>query len=132
MQQLNGNNRVPRLLVFVAISMLGAGILSYLKIDPRIISYLVAFASALFFVALYLKFAGKEALIKDERTSKANRLATANSWWSTYILIASLMLIQEFNLASLSVEAVLGLTFFFMVASQYVFTWHLNGKANIE
>jgi hypothetical protein len=132
MQQLNKTNRIPRLLVFVGIFMLAAGILSFLKYDTRIISYLVAFSSALLFVALYLKFAGKEELIKDERSNKVKWLATSYSWWATFVLIALLMLILEFQLAALSIESVLGLTFFFMVASQYFFIWILNRKANLE
>ncbi len=132
MAQKSMKSRSGRMLALAALVLLFAGVASIAKmVDSKVMSYLIAFAFALIFIAAYLRFSKEEDLLADERTEKTKRIATSYSWWLTYVLIAGMMIADEFKLASLTVGGALGLTFFFMVASQHFLGWHFGRKADV-
>ena len=122
-----------RVLFLAAFFMLFAAVASFSGgVDSKSLSYLVSMGVAMVFVGMLLLYRRRNEPVHDERTRRVSQKALSYSWWFTYVLIAVMMLVENFGLAKLSVEGVLGLTFFFMVASQYLFRWHLNSKPVLE
>ncbi len=133
MEQNGRNKKAMRILAFAGFLMLAAGIGSLSgRLDTKVVTYLVSMAVAMLFVDIIIFRRKRGEPITDERTKKIGRVSMTYSWWSTYVLMAVLMLVEEFGLAKLTVSGVLGLTFFFMVASQYLLRWYLNQKADVE
>jgi uncharacterized membrane protein len=133
MEHNTQGGRAGWVLGFAALLMLIAGAASLNgSIDSKSVTYFVSIAVAMIFVSIMLLYRRRDEPVHDERTRRVSQKALSYSWWFTYVLIAGMMLVENFGLAKLSVEGVLGITFFFMVASQYLFRWHLNRKGDAE
>ena len=128
----NIKRRSLRVLFFSAIVVLGGVILSVLGyVDAKTAPYIMSIGVAMLFVGIAIQFRNKDEGIVDERTKKIDMAALAYSWRFTFIVIALLMLVNEFTTFKLSAEAVLGIIFFFMAASQIVLTWNFNRRGDV-
>jgi hypothetical protein len=128
----NIKRRSLRVLFFSAIVVLGGVILSVLGyVDAKTTPYIMSIGVAMLFVGIAIQFRNKDEGIVDERTKKIDMAALAYSWRFTFIVIALLMLVNEFTTFKLSAEAVLGIIFFFMAASQIVLTWNFNRRGDV-
>lgn len=98
-----------------------------------VISMLVAAATAMVAVGLYRAWMEKkgEPLV-DERTKLVQRIAVNYSWWFSYVVIAALMLVNQFKLAVLNVESVLSLVFFTMISSLMLARFWISRKGDLE
>lgn len=95
--------------------------------DVPTVSIIVSMATAM--VAIGILRAWQESKgepLADERTILVHRIAVGYSWWFSYVVIALLMLASQFNLATFSVEGVLSLVFFTMIASLLVFRLYVS------
>ncbi|VVB73254.1 Uncharacterised protein [uncultured archaeon] len=123
------------LLAFSAIVFLLAALIGFYGKDKQenITTDLVAIGAAILAVtvARELLYKGKAPVV-DERTKKIVRFASSYSWWLSYVLIAILILVDQFNLATLSAQSVLGLVFFFMVFSQFALRFYFERKGDVE
>lgn len=101
--------------------------------DPGFVSILVSMATAM--VAIGLVRAWQESrgeVAADERTKLVQRIAVGYSWWFAYVLIAVLLLVDYFRLASLTADGALSLVFFGMIASLIVSRFYLSRKGGLE
>jgi len=122
-----------RVLFFAAIVILGGVILSVLGyVDAKTAPYIMSIGVAMLFVGIAIQFRKKDEDVVDERTKKINMAALAYSWRFTFIVIALLILVNEFTTVKLSAEAVLSIIFFFMAASQSVLIWNFNRRGDVE
>lgn len=64
----------------------------------------------------------------DERQVKYKRISTSYSWSITYLIIAVLILINQFQLFKLTVQGVLGIIFFVMITAQLITYFIFNKK----
>jgi len=123
--------RSLRVLFFAAIVILGGVILSVLGyVDAKTAPYIMSIGVAMLFVGIAIQFRKDEGIV-DERTKKIDMAALAYSWRFTFMIIALLILVNEFTNVKLSAEAVLGIIFFFMAASQTVLTWSFNRRGDV-
>ena len=130
MEATNIKKRSLRVLFFAAIVILGGVILSVPGyVDAKTAPYIMSIGVAMLFVGIAIQFR-KEDII-DERTKKIDMAALAYSWRFTFIVIALLMLANEFTTIKLGTEAVLSIIFFFMAASQIVLTWNFNRRGDV-
>ncbi len=122
--------RSLRVLFFAAIVILGGVILSALGyVDAKTAPYIMSIGVAMLFVGIAIQ-SRKEDIV-DERTKKIDMAALAYSWRFTFIVIALLILVNEFTNLKLSAEAVLSIIFFFMAASQSVLIWNFNRRGDV-
>ena len=111
---------------------------AFLGLSPQnagmpIVSFVVAMATAI--VAVSAVRAWRESRnepLVDERTKLLNRIATGFSWWFTYVLIAILLLVNQFKLATLTIEGVLSLVFVAMIVSLIGARIYLRMKGELE
>lgn len=116
--------------VYLAAAYLGLFVPSA---DASFISMLFAIGTAMLAVALVRAWReGRGEPLADERTKLVHRVAVNYSWWLSYVVIAALLLVQQFNLAALSVEGVLSIVFFAMIASLLVFRLYFSAKGGLE
>ncbi|MFA6489186.1 MAG: hypothetical protein WCT52_00730 [Candidatus Micrarchaeia archaeon] len=101
--------------------------------DQFTVSMLVSMATAMVAIGAVRAWQESrgEALV-DERVKLVNRIAVSYSWSATYLLIAVLILVQQFKLAVLNVESLLSLIFFFMIAVLIVARFYLSRKGELE
>lgn len=101
--------------------------------DPGFVSMLVAIGTAMLAAALVRAWMEKkgEPMI-DERTMLVHRVSVNYSWWISYVVIAALLLVQQFKLAQLSVEGALSIVFFSMIASLIVFRLYFSAKGDLQ
>jgi hypothetical protein len=112
--------------------ILGGVILSVLGyVDAKTAPYIMSIGVAMLFVGIAIQFRKKDEDIVDERTRKIDMAALAYSWRFTFIVIALLILVNEFTTVKLSAEVVLSIIFFFMAASQIVLTWNFNRRGDV-
>lgn len=81
--------------------------------------FLISFGVTFFIVMMFAYMKRKNLGKPDERDKKIAKAAMAYSWYFTYVFIALLILIDVMGLTKPSVQAVLGLVFFFMLISQF-------------
>ncbi|MDD5348233.1 MAG: DUF2178 domain-containing protein [Candidatus Omnitrophica bacterium] len=119
----------------IALFMLGIAIavpvLGYV-IDPAIESTFFSIASAMFAVGIvfYWKMKKGVKVVRDERVDRVARKASSWSWWFSYVLIALLFWVQYLKLYPLTVDLVLGIMFYFMIATYIVAQWFINRSPN--
>jgi hypothetical protein len=101
--------------------------------DDGMVSMLVAIGTAMVAVSIVRAWQERkgEPLV-DERTKLVHRIAVGYSWWLSYVVIAILLLVQQFKLAELGVEGVLSLVFFTMIASLLAFRFYLSRKGDLS
>lgn len=129
----NIKKRSLRILFFAAILILGGVILSVLGyVDAKTAPYIMSIGVAMLFVGIAIQFRSKDEDIIDERTKKIDMAALAYSWRFTFIVIALLILVNEFTSIKLGAEVVLSIIFFFMAASQSMLIWHFNRRGDVE
>jgi len=132
MEVTNIKKRSLRVLFFAAIVILGGVILSVLGyVDAKTAPYIMSIGVAMLFVGIAIQFRKDEDIV-DERTKKIDMAALAYSWRFTFIVIALLILVNEFTTVKLGAEAVLGIIFFFMAASQSVLIWNFKRRGDVE
>jgi len=123
--------RSLRVLFFAAIVILGGVILSVLGyVDAKTAPYIMSIGVAMLFVGIAIQFRKDEGIV-DERTKKIDMAALAYSWRFTFIVIALLILVNEFTTIKFSAEVVLSIIFFIMAASQSVLTWSFNRRGDV-
>jgi len=95
--------------------------------DESTVSIVVSMATAMVAVGIFRAWQeGKGEPIADERTILVHRIAVGYSWWFSYVVIAALLLMNQFKLATLNVESVLSLVFFTMIASLLLFRFYVS------
>ncbi|MFA5929594.1 MAG: hypothetical protein WC861_01820 [Candidatus Micrarchaeia archaeon] len=100
--------------------------------DEGMVSMLVAIGTAMVAVSLVRAWQERNGEpLADERTILVHRIAVNYSWWASYVVIAVLLLVQQFKLATLSVEGVLSLVFFTMIASLILFRFYISKREAI-
>lgn len=130
MEFANIKKRSLRVLFFAAVVILGGVILSVLGyVDAKTAPYIMSIGVAMLFVGIAIQFRKED--IVDERTKKIDMAALAYSWRFTFIVIALLILVNEFTAVKLSAEVVLSIIFFFMAASQSVLIWSFNRRGDV-
>ena len=130
MEVTNIKKRSLRVLFFAAIVILGGVILSVLGyVDAKTAPYIMSIGVAILLVGIAIQFRKKD--IADERTKKIDMAALAYSWRFTFIVIALLILVNEFTTIKFSAEVVLSIIFFIMAASQSVLTWSFNRRGDV-
>jgi len=124
--------RSLRVLLFSAIVILGGVVLSFLGyVDAKTAPYIMSIGVAMLFVGIAIQFRSRDEDIMDERARRIDMAALAYSWRSTFIVIALLILVNEFTSVKLTAEAVLSIVFFFMAASQIALAWSLNRRGDV-
>ncbi len=101
--------------------------------DRRTISVLISMATAMVAVGAVRAYQeSRGETLVDERVKLINRIAISYSWSAAYLLIAVLILANEFKLATLNVEGVLSLMFFFMTVVLITARFFLSRKGELE
>lgn len=100
-------------------------------IDPIIVSVVTAMGAAFIVSGIRMMKYG-DAYKGDERIRKIGAYAAAYSWWLTYVAIAILYLVEYLNIATLSVEGVLGILLFTTALCQIVIRWVLMRRGDIR
>lgn len=126
----NMKQRTLYTLGFSALVLLLAGFIGLTSGDSLIITDLIAIACAIIAVAIIQEFIRKEEPVSDERTKAITARASAVSWWLSYMLIAILILGEQFKIITANAMQVLGLVFFFMIFSQLAFRVYFNRKGD--
>jgi len=95
--------------------------------DASMVSIIVSMATAMVAVGIFRAWQERKGEpLADERTILVHRIAVGYSWWFSYVVIAVLLLVNQFKLATLNVEGVLSLVFFTMIASLLLFRFYIS------
>jgi len=123
------------LLLFAALVYLVAAYLGFFApdADGKTVSVFVAVATAMVAVALVRAWQeNRGEVLVDERTRLVQRVAVGYSWWFSYVLIAILLLANQFGGIRFEAENALSLVFFAMIASLIFFRFYLSRKEDLE
>lgn len=85
-------------------------------------------AGSIITIASYAASRRKEAVAHDERTRALGAKAASYSWMITFVLIAILVWLFQYNVITLSVNALLGLILAEMSVTMLLSKWWLGKK----
>ncbi len=117
-----------RMIAGVLLVLLGLSL--QLQGFSSIISIPVMVAGMLFLVTAVRIYREGDSPRGDERTRKLGAFASAYSWFSVLMLACLLFWVDYLDLAELSVQHVLGLVIFFMIATLVLFRWYFVRKGD--
>lgn len=121
--------------IVIAVGFLAVGTaISALKIDvySPILSGIFAVGLSLLFTTIYKHFKFGEGVEKDERTKRIMCRAMTGSWFATFILIAVMMLADDFGALKMNVQEVLIIVFFGMIIVFGAFRWYFGRMGDAE